>query len=149
MTKVIPSYASDYPKEFLLITGIERCFKYYVNLIQSQRYNTLDNRLEKVNKYLDLYQKKIGVPTEIYYDDLKHFIVLDKLVNGIKDNFKDYVGCCETDVDDIDFYYPGFTNLYNTLKRFRSKIIPRGRNNAHMRLLTPIFLVDFSSISFS
>ena len=129
MTKIIPSYASDYPKEFLLITGIERCFKYYVNLIQSQRYNTLDNRLEKVNKYLDLYQKKIRVPTEIYYDDPKDFIVLVKLVKGIKDNFDEYVGCCVTNVDDIDFYYPGFTNLYNTLKIFRSKIIPRGRNN--------------------
>ena len=129
MTKVIPSYASDYPKEFLVITGIERCFKYYVNLIQSQTYNTLDNRLEKVHKYLDLYQKKIRVPTEIYYDDPKNFIVLVKLVKGIKDNFDEYVGCCVTNVDDIDFYYPGFTNLYNTLKRFRSKIIPRGRNN--------------------
>ena len=137
MTKVIPSYARDYPKEFLLIRGIERCFKYYVNLIQSQRYNTSDNRLEKVNKYLDLYQKKICIPTEIQYDDLKHFIVLDKLVNGIKDNFEDYVGCCETDVDDIDFYYPGFTNLYNTLKRFRSKIIPRGRNNAPYEIVDP------------
>ena len=137
MTKLIPSYASDYPKEFLLITGIERCFKYYVNLIQSQRYNTLDNRLEKVNKYLDLYQKKIRVPTEIYYDDLKHFIVLVKLVNGVKDNFEDYVGCCKTDDDDIDFYYPGFTNLYNTLKRFRSKIIPRGRNNAPYEIVDP------------
>ena len=129
MTKVIPSYASDYPKEFLVITGIERCFKYYVNLIQSHRYNTLDNGLEKVNKYLDLYQKKIRVPTEIYYDDPKNFIVLVKLVKGIKDNFDEYVGCCVTNVGDIDFYYPGFTNLYNTLKRFTSKIIPRGRNN--------------------
>ena len=137
MTKVIPSYARDYPKDFLLITGIERCFKYYVNLIQSQRYNTLDNRSEKVNKYLDLYQKKIRIPTEIQYDDLKHFIVLDKLVNGIKDNFEDYVGRCETDVDDIDFYYPSFTNLYNTLKRFRSKIIPRGRNNAPYEIVDP------------
>ena len=137
MTKVIPSYASDYPKEFLLITGIERCFKYYVNVIQSQRYNTLENWLEKVNKYLDLYQKKIRVPTEIYYDDLKHFIVHVKLVNGINDNFEDYVGCCETDVDDIDFYYPGFTNLYNTLKRFRSKIIPGGRNNAPYEIVDP------------
>ena len=112
-----------------MITGIERCFKYYVNLIQSQRYHTLDNRLDKVKKYLDLYQKKIRVPTEIYYDDLKNFIVLVKLVKGIKDNFDEYVGCCETDVDDIDFNYPGFTNLCTTLKRFRSKIIPRGRNN--------------------
>lgn len=68
-------------------------------------------------------------PTEIYYDDPKNFIVLVKLVKGIKDNFDEYVGCCVTNVDDIDFYYPGFTNLYNTLKRFRSKIIPRGRNN--------------------
>ena len=129
MSKVIPSYARDYPKEFLLLTGIERCFKYYVNLIQSQRYNTLGDRLEKVNKYLDLYQKKIRVPTEIYYDDVKSFIVLVKLLKGIKDNFDEYIGCCVTDVDDIDFYYRGFTNLYTTLKRFRSKIIPRGRNN--------------------
>ena len=137
MTKVIPSYASDYPKEFLLLTGIERCFKYYVNLIQSQRYNTLDNRLDKVNKYLDLYQKKIRVPTEIYYDGLKNFIVLVKLMKGIKDNFENYVGCCETDVDDIDFYYPGFTNLYTTLKTFRSKNIPRGRNNAPYEIVDP------------
>ena len=25
MSKVIPSYASDYPKEFLLMKGIEKC----------------------------------------------------------------------------------------------------------------------------
>lgn len=143
MTKVIPSYASDYPKEFLLITGIERCFKYYVNFIQSQRYNTLDNRLDKVKKYLDLYQKKIRVPTEIYYDDLKNFIVLVKLVKGIKDSFDEYVGCCVTDVDDIDFYYPGFTNLYNILKRFRSKIIPRGRNNDADEILDPYIPLGF------
>ena len=137
MTKVIPSYASDFPKEFLLITGIERYFIYYVNLTQSQRCNNLDNRLDKVKKYLNLYQKKIRIPTEIQYDDLKHFIVLVKLMNGIKDNFEDYVGCCETDVDDIDFYYPGFTNRYNTLKRFRSKIIPRGSNNAPYEIVVP------------
>ena len=35
MSKVIPSYASNYPKEFLLIKGIEKCFKYYRNLIKS------------------------------------------------------------------------------------------------------------------
>ena len=137
MSKVIPSYARDYPKEFLLLTGIERCFKYYVNLIQSQRYNTLGDRLEKVNKYLDLYQKKIRVPTEIYYDDAKNFIVLVKLLKGIKDNFDEYIGCCVTDVDDIDFYYRGFTNLYTTLKRFRSKIIPRGRNNVADEIVDP------------
>ena len=137
MSKVIPSYARDYPKEFLLLTGIERCFKYYVNLIQSQRYNTLGDRLEKVNKYLDLYQKKIRVPTEIYYDDVKSFIVLVKLLKGIKDNFDEYIGCCVTDVDDIDFYYRGFTNLYTTLKRFRSKIIPRGRNNVADEIVDP------------
>ena len=137
MSKVIPSYASDYPKEFLLITGIERCFKYYVNLIQSQRYNTLDKRLEKVNKYLDLYQNKVRVPTEIYYDDLKNFKVLVKLMKGIKDNFDEYVGCCVTDVNNIDFYYPGFTKLYTTLKRFRSKIIPRGRNNVADEIVDP------------
>ena len=137
MSKVIPSYASDYPKEFLLLTGIERYFKYYIKLIQSQRYNTLGDRLEKVNKYLDLYQKKIRVPTEIYYDDLKNFIVLVELVKGIKDNFDKYVGCCVTDVDNIDFCYPGFTNLYTTLKRFRSKIIPRGRNNVLDEIVDP------------
>ena len=137
MSKVIPSYASDYPKEFLLITGIERCFKYYVNLIQSQRYNTLDKRLEKVNKYLDLYQNKVRVPTEIYYDDLKNFKVLVKLMKGIKDNFDEYVGCCVSDVNNIDFYYPGFTKLYTTLKRFRSKIIPRGRNNVADEIVDP------------
>ena len=137
MSKVIPSYARDYPKEFLLLTGIERCFKYYVNLIQSQRYNTLGDRLEKVNKYLDLYQKKIRVPTEIYYDDVKNFIVLVKLLKGIKDNFDEYIGCCVTDVDDIDFYYPGFTNINTTLKRFRSKIIPRGRNNVADEIVDP------------
>ena len=148
MTKVIPSYATDYPKEFLLITGIERCFKYYVNLIQSQRYNTLDNRLEKVNKYLDLYQKKIRVPTEIQYDDLKHFIVLDKLVNGINDNFEDYVGCCETDVDDIDFFIQVLLISITHLKDLDLRLFPEEGIMLHMRLLTPIFLVDFSFISF-
>ena len=58
-------------------------------------------------------------------------------MKGIKDNFDEYVGCCVTNVDDIDFYYPGFTNLYNTLKRLRSKIIPRGRNNAPYEIVDP------------
>ena len=135
--KVIPSYASNYPKEFLLITGIDRCFKYYIILIQSQRYSTLDNRLEKINKYLDIYQKKICVPTEIKYDDIKNYIMLNYLLKDIKYRFDFYIGYSETDVDDIDFYYPGLTNLYTTLKRFRSKIILRGRNNAPYEIVDP------------
>ena len=130
MTKVIPSYASDYPKEFLLIKGIEKYFKYYINLIHSQRYETLYPRVPKINKYLDLYDKKVGTTTEIIYDDRKNYIVLRALLEDIKDRFDFYVGYNETDVDEIDFYYPGFIKLYNTLLRFRAKIIIRGRNNA-------------------
>ena len=137
MSKVIPSYASNYPKEFLLIKGIEKCFKYYRNLIKSQRYNNLDDRLEKVNKYLDYYDRAVKIPTEIKYDDIKNYIMLNYLLKDIKYTFDFYIGYSETDIDDIDFYYPGFTKLYNTLRRFRSKIIPRGRNNSPYEIVDP------------
>ena len=137
MSKVIPSHASDYQKEFLFIKGIEKCFRYYINLIQSHKYTTLDPRVAKINKYLDLYDKKVGIPTEIRYDDLKNYIVLRALLDDIKDRFDFYVGFGETDVDDIDFYYPGFTKLYNVLKRFRAKMILRGRNNAPYEIVDP------------
>ena len=64
--KVIPSYASDYPKEFLLIIQ-------FSTMIQG--YKFLDARVEKINKYLDLYDKKVRVPTEIIYSDLKNYLV--------------------------------------------------------------------------
>ena len=137
MSKVIPSYASDYPKDFLLIKGIEKCFQYYINLTQSQRYKSLDSRVKKINKYLDLYVKKVGIPTEIRYDDLKNYIVLRALLEDIKDRFDFYVGYSVTDAADIDFYYPGFINLYNTLVRFRAKVITRGRNNAPYEIVDP------------
>ena len=137
MSKAIPSYASDYPKEFLLIKGIEKCFKYYINLIQSQRYKSLDPRVVKNNKYLNFYDKEVGIPTEIRYDDLKNYIVLRALLEDIKDRFDFYVGYSATDVDDIDFCYPGFTKLYNTLMRFRTKIISKGRNNAPYEIVDP------------
>ena len=58
-------------------------------------------------------------------------------MEDIKDRFDFYFGYSETDVDDIDFYYPDFTNLYNTLVRFRTKIIIRGRNNTPYEVVDP------------
>ena len=110
--KVIPSYASDYPKEFLLIKGIEKCFKYYINIIQFstmiQGYKFLDARVEKINKYLDLYDKKVRVPTEIIYDDLKNYLVLRALLEDIKDRFDFYVirGRNNSPYEIVDPYIP-------------------------------------------
>lgn len=62
MSKVIPSYASDYPKEFLLIKGIEKCFKYFI--VRYRRYEILETRVIKINKYLDFYDKEVSMPIE-------------------------------------------------------------------------------------
>ena len=44
----------------------------------------------------------------------------------IKENFDRYIGAGETDVFNIDFYYPGFMNLVRCVLRFKSKIIING-----------------------
>ena len=116
---------------------IYRDLKYYINLIQSQRFETLYPRVTKINKFLDLYDKKVGIPIEIRYDDLKNYLVLRALLEGIKDRFGFYTCYSVTDAAGIEFYYPGFTNLYNILLKFRAKIIIRGRNNAPYEIVDP------------
>ena len=141
MSKVIPSYASDYPKEFLVIKGIEKCFKYFI--VRYCRYEILETRVIKINKYLEFYDKEVSMPIEIRYDDLKKYIVHRVLLEDIKGNFDFYVGYGMGDVDDIDFYYPGFTKLYNTIKRFRSKIIFRGKDNSPYEIVDPYIPCGF------
>ena len=70
-------------------------------------------------------------------------MILRALVEDQKDNFDFYVRFVMPDNADIDFYYPGFNNLYNTLKRFRSKLILRGKDNSPYEFFDPYIPCGF------
>ena len=50
--------------------------------------------------------------------------------------------------DDIDLYYPGFTNLYNTLLRFSSKINFKYLKSIYGDILCPFKVKKIKVIQF-
>ena len=123
-SKVCPDYAKDYKNEFIFIRGIDKCFQYYVEIIKAMRYRVLDARVGRINKYLDSFDRTRSISShliEIKERDVKYSIYLKRLLKEIKENFDNYIGASETDVNDIDFYYPGFRNLFRCIERFYSK----------------------------
>lgn len=91
------------------------------------RFERLDNRLEKINKFLDIYDKVFCFPIEVQCKDLLNYGMIAFKLEELKEIFLTFIGASLTDVDDIEFYYPGFNNLYKVVQRFRSKIIFRGK----------------------
>ena len=69
----IPDYARDYRNEYLFIKGIDMCFKYYVELLKNWKYNTLDLRVDRINKYLDIYEKKVNKPINVRYSHVLNY----------------------------------------------------------------------------
>ena len=123
--KVCPDYAKDYKNEFLFIRGIDKCFQYYVEKIKNRRYRVLDARVGRINKYLDSLDRTRSISShliEIKECGVKCSIYLKRLLNEIKENFDNYIGAREEDVNDIDFYFPVFNNLFRCIERFNSKL---------------------------
>ena len=60
IVKKVPDYAKDYKKEFLFIRGIDKCFQYYAKKVYHKRISTLDSRVKRINKYLDVFDRAIN-----------------------------------------------------------------------------------------
>lgn len=54
IVKKVPDYAKDYKKEFLFIRGIDAKKVYH------KRISTLDSRVKRINKYLDVFDRAIN-----------------------------------------------------------------------------------------
>ena len=66
----IPDYARDYRNEYLFIRCIDTCFKYY---LENWKSGTLDLRVAKINKYLDIYEKKVNKPITVRYSHVLYY----------------------------------------------------------------------------
>ena len=88
--------------------------------IKNRRCRVLDARVGRINKYLDSFDRTRSISShliEIKECDVKCSIYLKRLLNEVKENFDNYIGVRE----DIDFYFPGFNNLFRCIERFNSK----------------------------
>ena len=55
--KVCPDYAKDYKNEFLFIRGIDKCFEYFLKNLDRATSGVFKNRVGKINKFLDDFDK--------------------------------------------------------------------------------------------
>ena len=129
LTNKIPVYARDYKNEWLLIRGINKEFKYFVDNIDEARSGLFENpRVDTIKKYIKkflLLQERGKLKDTNNFE----FINLD-LENLIKIeiifcNFKQYIlfcECCFHEEDEIFLNpYPGFKNIYDDFELFFSK----------------------------
>ena len=79
----------------------------------------MDSRVPRINKHLDAYDKTMKEKMKIEASDVKNSIVLIRLLNLITENFDRFVEATEPDVNDINFYYPGFMNLLRCVLRLK------------------------------
>ena len=122
----IPEYARDYKREYLLIIGLDKEFKYFAEHINEAPTGLFENhRVDRVKYFIKRFLKgqergklKDISNFEINNIDVKNLIKIEK--NFL--NFNQYINFCYDD-DDFPFInpYPGFINIFDDFELFFSK----------------------------
>ena len=131
-TNKIPEYARDYKKEYLLIIGINKEFKYFVDNINESTRGLFENhRVVRIKQFIKRFLKGQERLLAIYQQYTSNFeinnIDVDNLIKIKKNflNFNQYINFCKScfDDEDVSFIdpYPGFKNIYDDFELFCSK----------------------------
>ena len=129
MSNVYPDYALGYEKEYCLLRGIDKYFRYYfenLHYIHTGLFEEGKNkkRLNKINKLIDLFDKLHPPNTSLNEMDIvevgNSYILLEQLYE-----FGDYYVNEAWELDEekfqpLDGDFPGWTKLKNTIERFHS-----------------------------
>ena len=128
-TNKIPEYARDYKKEYLLIIGINKEFRYFVEHIHESPIGLFENhRVARIKYFIKRFLK--GQERGKLQDTSNFEIesrVVDNLIKIKKNflNFNQYINFCKCcyHEDDVPFIdpYPGFKNIYDDFELFCSK----------------------------
>lgn len=121
--KVCPDYAKDYKNEFLFVRGIDKCFEYYLNNLNKATSGVFQNRIERINKYLD----RLRLPNTLEIDERDVGISLS-LIEGLAEFTDYYVNDRwefdqEAFVNNVDGDFPGWFCLVETIELFHSKFV--------------------------
>ena len=126
----ILKYAREYKREWQYIRWINKEFKYVEDNIDNVTcglfQNPRVNRITKIIKKFDLYQKKGKFKDisdkEILEEDVCYIIKIKENFN----NFAQYINFCKDCFHDDDQAfidpYPGFKNIYDVFELFFSKL---------------------------
>ena len=124
--KVCPDYAKDYKNEFLFIRGIDKCFEYFLKNLDRATSGVFKNRVGKINKFLDDFDKLL-LPNkplnEIDENDVINSVnILDELISVTEFYVNDYYVFDQVAfVENVDKEFPGWTKLVETINLFHSK----------------------------
>lgn len=121
--KVCPNYAKDYKNEFLFVRGIDKCFEYYLDNLNKATSGVFQNRIERINKYLD----RLRLPNTLEIDERDVGISLS-LIEGLAEFTDYYVNDRwefdqEAFVNNVDGDFPGWSRLVETIELFHSKFV--------------------------
>lgn len=121
--KVCPDYAKDYKNEFLFIRGIDKCFEYYLKNLNKATSGVFQNRIERINKYLD----RLRLPNTLEIDE-RDVGISFSLIEGLAEYTDYYVNDRwefdqEAFVNNVDGDFPGWSRLVETIKIFHSKFV--------------------------
>ena len=122
----IPEYARDYKKEYLLIRGINKEFKYFVENINDATRGLFENqKVVRIKYFIKRFLKgqERGKLRDINNFEISN-IDVDNLIIIKKNfcNFEQYINFCKLCYDEEDFCfidpYPGFKNIYDDFELF-------------------------------
>ena len=121
-TNKIPEYAREYKKEYLLIIGINKEFKYFVENIDDATRGLFENhKVVRIKYFIKRFLKgqERGKLQDISTLEIESSVVYNLI--KIKKNFLNF-NCCYDD-EDVSFIdpYPGFKNIYDDFELFCSK----------------------------
>ena len=125
----IPEYAREYKKEYLLIRGINKEFKYFVDNIDEASRGLFENyRVVRIKYFIKRFLKgqERGKIQDTSNFEIESSVV-DNLIK-IKKNFltfNQHINFCKLcyDEEDVCFIdpYPGFKNIFDDFELFCSK----------------------------
>ena len=125
----IPEYVREYKKEYLLIRGINKEFKYFVDNINEATRGLFENhRVVRIKYFIKRFLKgqERGKLQDTSNFEINN-IDVDNLIKIKKNflNFNQYINFCKSCFDDEDASfidpYPGFKNIYDDFELFFSK----------------------------
>ena len=128
-TNKIPEYAREYKKEYLLIIGINKEFKYFVENIDDATRGLFENhKVVRIKYFIKRFLKgqERGKLQDISSLEIESSVVYN-LIKIKKNflNFNQYINFCKCcyDDEDVSFIdpYPGFKNIYDDFELFCSK----------------------------
>ena len=127
-TNKIPEYARDFKKEYLLIRGINKEIKYFVDKINDATTGLFENdRVDRIKYFIKRFLKgqERGKLQDTSNFEINN-IDVDNLIKIKKNflNFNQYINFCKSCFDEDEPFidpYPGFKNIYYDFELFFSK----------------------------